>query len=112
MVIEPRRVPGYLARAAAPGALLLAAAAAANWTATIHAVPSQPNWPGVDHPTPWNSLAPHLSTGAIAAGPARAVTILLASGCALVAARRCPAPRHGARCSPDPLPQPLGCATL
>src|ERR1700748_749399 len=33
-VIEPRRLPGYVAPAAAPGALLLAAAATANWNAT------------------------------------------------------------------------------
>jgi len=44
-VIGLRRWPGFLTRAAAPGVLLLAAAAAANWTATIHAVTSQPNSP-------------------------------------------------------------------
>ena len=55
-VVEPRRLAGYLARAAAPAALLLAAAAAANWTATVHAVTSQPNSPAIDHPTPWISL--------------------------------------------------------
>ena len=44
-------------RAAAPGALLLlAAAAAANWPATIYAVTVQPNWPAIDHPTPWIAL--------------------------------------------------------
>ena len=48
-VIEPRRLPGFLARAAVPAALLLAAAAAANWNATIKAVTSQPNWPALDH---------------------------------------------------------------
>ena len=105
VAIEPRRLVGFLTRAAAPGAVLLAAAAAANWTATIHAVTSQPNWPGVDHPTPWNSLAPHLSTGAIAAGPARAVTILVACGCALVAGRRWGAARHGAHWSRETLQQ-------
>ncbi len=101
MAIEPRRVPGFLGRAAAPGALLLAAAAAANWSATIHAVTSQPNWPGVDHPTPWNSLAPHLSGGAVAAGPARALTVVVACGCALVAGRRWRAARHNAPWSPE-----------
>src|SRR5262249_4105409 len=71
MLVEPRRLAGYLARAAAPSAVLLAAAAAANWSATTHAVTSQPNWPTVDHPTPWNSLAPHLSGGGGPAGPGR-----------------------------------------
>jgi hypothetical protein len=103
MVIEPRRLAGFLARAAAPSALLLAAAAAANWTATVHAVTSQPNWPGVDHPTPWNSLAPHLSGGAVAAGPARVLAILVACGCALVAGRRWRAARHNAPWCPETL---------
>ena len=52
-VIEPRRRPGFLARAAAPGAVLLGIAAAANWRATVTAVTSQPNSPAVNHPTPW-----------------------------------------------------------
>ena len=55
-MIEPRRWPGFLARAAAPGALLLGLAAAANWRATVTAVTSQPNSPAVNHPTPWTSL--------------------------------------------------------
>jgi hypothetical protein len=96
VVISPRRLPGFLARAAAPGTLLLAAAAAANWSATFHAVTSQPNWPGVDHPTPWNYLAPHLSGGAVAAGPARVVAIVVVCGCALAAGRRWRSARHEA----------------
>jgi hypothetical protein len=89
VTIGPRRWPGFLARAAAPGALLLAAAAAANWQATLTAVTKQPNWPAVDHPTLWISLAPHLSGGAVAAGPARVLAILAACGCGLAAWRRC-----------------------
>ena len=90
-VVEPRRLPGYVARAAAPGALLLAAAAAANWTATVHAVTSQPNYPAIDHPTPWiylEPLAPRLADGQVAAGPGRILAIAAALGCALVVARR------------------------
>lgn len=81
-VIKPRRVVGYLARAAAPGVALLGAAAAANWNATYAAVTSQPNWPLVDHPTLWLPLATHLPGGAVAAGPARVVAIVVACGCA------------------------------
>lgn len=103
VVIEPRRLAGYLSRAAVPGALLLAAAALANWKATVTAVTSQPNWPTIDHTTPWTSLAPHLSSGAVAAGPARALTILLAGGGALVAGRRWRATRHTAEWSPQAL---------
>ncbi|HEV2239705.1 MAG TPA: hypothetical protein VGR98_01570 [Streptosporangiaceae bacterium] len=103
MLVEPRRLAGYLARAAAPSAVLLAAAAVANWSATMHAVTSQPNWPTVDHPTPWNSLAPHLSGGAVAAGPARVLAIVAACGCALVAGRRWRGALPGAPLSPDTL---------
>ena len=83
--VEPRRLPGFLVRAATPATVLLAAAAAANWTATIHAVTNQPNSPTVDHPTPWiylSALAPHMSDGSVAAGPLRALAILVACGCA------------------------------
>jgi hypothetical protein len=87
-VIEPRRLAGFLTRAAAPGAILLAAAASANWNATITAVTSQPNAPAVDHPTPWTFLAPHMGHGVVAAGPARALAIVVACGCAIVVGRR------------------------
>jgi hypothetical protein len=95
-VIEPRRVPGFLARAAAPAAVLLGAAAAANWHATYLAVAHQPNWPTVDHPTPWTPLAPRMTAGAVAGGPFRLLAILAACGCALVVARRLGAARNEA----------------
>jgi hypothetical protein len=99
VVIEPRRIAGFLARAAVPSAVLLGAAAAANWQATYQAVTRQPNWPAVDHPTPWLPLAPHLAGGAVAGGPARALAILVACGCALIAGRRLGAARHAPRWS-------------
>ena len=107
VVVEPRRLAGFLARAAAPAAVLLGAAAAANWSATFHAVTSQPNWITVDQATPWASLAPHAGNGqAVAAGPARILAILVACGCALVAGRRWRAAR-GAPWSPDVLAEVL-----
>ena len=84
-VIGPRRLPGFLSRAAAPGVLLLAVAAAANWTVTIHAVTSQPNSPRIDHPTPWVYLAPRLPDDQVAAGPARILALVAACGCGLLA---------------------------
>lgn len=107
VVLKPRRLAGFLTRAAAPAALLLGAATAANWKATVKAVTSQPNWPTVDHTTPWTSLAPHLSSGAVAAGPARAVTIGLACGCALVVGRRWRPIRQMDRWRPQALEQVL-----
>jgi hypothetical protein len=106
-VIEPRRLPGYVARAAAPGTLLLAAAAAANWTATVHAVTSQPNYPAIDHPTPWIYLAPHIADGQVAAGPGRILAIAAALGCALVVARRWRAMRTAGRWGPGALTELL-----
>jgi hypothetical protein len=107
-VIEPRRLAGFLARAAAPAAVLLGAAAAANWTATLHAVTSQPNWITVDQTTPWASLAPHTGTGqTVAAGPARLLAILVACGCAVVAGRRWRAARGAPSWSADILTEVL-----
>ena len=88
VVIQPRRLAGFLARSAAPGALLLGAAAAANWHATVSAVTSQPNSPTVNHSTAWTALAPHLGGDTVAAGPARVLAIGVACGCALIAGRR------------------------
>jgi hypothetical protein len=86
-VVGPRRWPGFLTRAFAPSVLLLAVAALANWTATIHAVTRQPNSPTIDHPTPWIYLAPHLAGGQVAAGPARILALVAACGCGLLASR-------------------------
>jgi len=94
--IEPRRMPGFLTRAATPAAVLLGAAAAANWHATYLAVAHQPNWPTVDHPTPWTPLAPRMAHGAVADGPFRLLAVLAACVCALIVARRLRAARNEA----------------
>jgi hypothetical protein len=99
--VEPRRLAGFVARAAVPSVLLLGAAAAANWSATIHAVTSQPNSPTIDHPTPWVYLAPHLSDGSVAAGPARGLSILLAGCCGLAVWRRWRAAQPTGNWSPE-----------
>jgi hypothetical protein len=88
VVLEPRRLAGYLTKVAAPGAVVIGAALAANWRATLNSVVEQPNWPAVDHATPWTALAPHMGHGAVAAGPARAVSVMLACGLAVVLQRR------------------------
>ncbi len=93
-VTRPRQVAGYIARAAVPGVVLLGAAAAANWSATYTAVTRQPNWPLVDHPTLWLPLATRLPGGAVAAGPARVLAIVVACGCAAVVWRLCRSARQ------------------
>jgi hypothetical protein len=107
VVIEPRRLAGFLARAAAPGVALLGAAAWANWHATVTAVTSQPNSPTINHATVWTAFAPPLSHGAVAAGPARVLAILVACVCALGAGRRWGAARTAARWSPQTLAEVL-----
>jgi len=108
VIIEPRRLAGFLTRAATPAAVLLGAAAAANWTATVHAVTSQPNWVTVDQVTPWASLAPHEGTGpGVAAGPARLLAIIVACGCALAAGRRWRAARAAPQWSTQTLTEVL-----
>jgi hypothetical protein len=87
-VLPWRRMPWFLVRAALPSAVLLAAATLANRGATFAAVTSQPDSPAINHPTVWTSLAPHMSGGNVAAGPARAATILLACCCALAIRHR------------------------
>ena len=88
VTLQPRRLAGFLVRASVPAAVLLGAAATANWSATYRAVTRQPNWPAVDHPTPWTALAPHLAGGAVAGGPGRALAIIASLGCALILGRR------------------------
>ena len=87
-VTGARRLPGFLLRAAAPAALTLGIAVAANWHATLGTVIRQPNSPAVNHPTPWLSLSGHPGGGMVAAGPARALAVLVACGCAAAAGRR------------------------
>jgi hypothetical protein len=100
VAVRPRQLPSFLARAAVPSAVLLGAAAAANWHATIKAVANQPNWPTVDHPTPWMFLAPHVQGGAVSAGPARALTVVIACACAAALYRRWRTARDTGQWSP------------
>jgi hypothetical protein len=91
-VVAPRRWVAFLLRVGTPAAVLFGAAVLANPGATWHAVTRQPNWPAVDHPTPWTSLVVQLggglANGGVAAGPARALAILAACGCGLIVGRR------------------------
>jgi hypothetical protein len=80
-----KRTLALLVRFTLPSVLLLAAPLAAEFHATAHALIDQPNFPNIDHRTPWTSLAPRLGgTGEafkVAAGPGRLVAFALA--CAL-----------------------------
>jgi len=77
-----RRAPALLLRSALPSVVLLAAPLAAQFHTTTHVLLDQPNFPNLNHATPWTWLAPRLGgTGdhlAVAAGPGRVVALLAA----------------------------------
>ncbi len=72
----------FLVRATLPSVLLLAAPLAAEFHVTAHALVDQPNFPNLDHRTPWTALAPKLGGSGqllkVAAGPGRVVAVVLA----------------------------------
>ncbi len=76
-VVGRRKFAPLLARAAFLPGVLLVAVLIPNFHASIHALFDQPNYPTVDHATPWLLLAPKLGHGAVAAGPGRIIGLLL-----------------------------------
>jgi len=87
-----RQVLPFVVRALAPAVVLLALPVAAEFRTTINALVSQPNYPNMDHRTPWTALAPRLGGHgqdlAVAGGPGRILAVLVACGIGLWAARR------------------------
>lgn len=77
-----RQLATLLVRAALPAVAVVAVPLAAAPHATWHALVAQPNFPNIDHPTPWTALAPRLGghgrSLAVAAGPGRLVALALA----------------------------------
>lgn len=80
-----RRLAGTVIRSFLPTAVLLVGPLVNQFHSTIHAILDQPNYPRIDHATPWTVLAPRLGGRGldltIAAGPGRVVALLVA--CAL-----------------------------
>jgi hypothetical protein len=76
------RARGLLARAVLPPALVLIGPLVANFHLTVKTLFEQPGYPVADQTTPWTSLAPRLfgrGLGlAVAAGPGRALLLVLA----------------------------------
>lgn len=76
-----RRVGPVVLRLLAPSAVLLAPVLAGSWRSLIHSVSQQPNFPTVDHPTPWSGLGlatPRIGHAVVAAGPLRLVAVIVA----------------------------------
>jgi len=87
-VLPGKQLAAFVIRTVLPAVFLLGVAAVANWSATWHAVTSQPNFPSRNHETPWTFLAPDVGNGAVAAGPGRLLAIGLACLCGVIVARR------------------------
>jgi len=85
------RVAGLLFRGAVPSALVLALPLAASFHTTVHAIVDQPNFPHIDHVTPWTTFAPVVGGSghdlAVAGGPGRVVALVLALGLGVIATR-------------------------
>ena len=77
-----QRALALLLRSVLPAAVLLATPLIGQFHATAQVLLNQPNFPNIDHTTPWTPLAPRLGgTGkefAVAAGPGRVVALFLA----------------------------------
>jgi hypothetical protein len=73
---------GLLLRSLLPSVLLLAVPLGYQFHPTLHALVDQPNYPRIDHATPWTSLAPRLGGSgkniAVASGPGRVLAVLAA----------------------------------
>ncbi len=86
-----RRAVPFLVRSAVPAMLVVGIPLVAAPGATLHALVDQPNFPHIDHPTPWTALAPVLGGHgmglAVAAGPGRLVALALAAATAPLAWR-------------------------
>jgi len=76
------RVVGLAARSAVPAIAILLTPLISRFHDTTHALLDQPNYPNLDHATPWTRLAPVLGGSghdlAVAAGPGRLVAVILA----------------------------------
>lgn len=79
-------------RVITPSAALLVTPLVSDLRATLRAVVEQPNFPNLDHRTPWTDFAPTLSGSGrflvVAAGPARTVAVAGACVLAVVLRRR------------------------
>ena len=80
--VGTRRWRGFLIRSATPAIVVLAGPLVTNFHATWTTLTEEPNFPLIDHQTPWTALAPRLhEVGGlylVAGGPGRVVALLVA----------------------------------
>jgi hypothetical protein len=82
-----RKGAALIARSSIIPGFLLTAVLVPNFRGSIHALLDQPNFPSIDHATPWVLLAPKLAHGTVAAGPGRVVGLVLAIAAGVLARR-------------------------
>jgi hypothetical protein len=90
-LVGRREVVGFVARSILPAIALVVTPLISQFQATAHALLDQPNFPGVDHATPWTAISPVISGKGhnltVAAGPGRLVALVLACAVGLWARR-------------------------
>lgn len=86
-VVGMKRVAPLVARASLAPGFLLVAVLVPNFRGSIDALWNQPNYPTVDHATPWVLMAPKVGRYAVAAGPGRIISLALALALGLVAVK-------------------------
>lgn len=92
--LKTREIPRFVPALVAPTALLLLPLMLARPEAVWHAISSQPNYPLLNHATPFSMLLPHSATRtAVDAGPGRLLAVLAASVFGVVACR-CGVDKH------------------
>jgi len=78
------RMTALALRSALPSVAIVLIPLISRFHDTTHALLDQPNFPNLDHATPWTTLAPVLGGSgrnlAVAAGPGRIVAVILACG--------------------------------
>jgi hypothetical protein len=86
-----RRCAAFAARSVLPAAALVSVPLVADFRATVRALVEQPNFPSIDHRTPWTALAPRVAGHghdlAVAGGPGRVAAVALACALGLWARR-------------------------
>jgi len=87
--LDWRRLGRLVLPVVLPSTLALAGPLLASWHATVHTLVDQPNYPNLNHPTPWTSLVPrlHQQFAAVPAGPARLVAVLVSFAVGIVVCR-------------------------
>ncbi|HUI05347.1 MAG TPA: hypothetical protein VLZ77_17555 [Acidimicrobiales bacterium] len=91
VMADRRSLVPFMVRVLVPSVALLAVPLLAEFHTTVHSLVDQPNFPNIDHLTPWTRFAPRLGGSgkdmAVAAGPGRIVAISAAAALGWTARR-------------------------